>query len=471
MALRFLAGAMGIPFIPTNSSLGSDIVAKWGFSVSPKLLVVKNGFKPSGNEEVILLPAINPEVTILHVQKVDTEGNVRIEGLTFADVEQAKAARSLIVTTEEIVENTALRSQPQLNQIPSFFVDAVVKVPKGAHPTQCFNYYDVHTEFLYDLLKASRSDEGIATFLERHVFGVKDHDEYLERLDKRILHEISATPCMGYCATLDRRKETPANKKKPVSSLTYSSTELMAIVAAREIKDTDIVFCGTGLPIIAACAAKELYAPQSVLLFETGAIDPVIFDLPMFVADSRVMVGSAVNSGLIDALSILQNKKIGRRIVAILGAAQIDELGNLNSTSIGDYRRPKSRLAGSGGAADAASLAGKTIVFMKHEKRRFVKKLDYLTSPGWVKGEDGDSAGLRPGGVSKVITDRCVLGFREGDRKMVVSEYYPGVKLDEIIANTGFELDTSSAKETEPPSQEELEIIREKVDPQRLIVG
>lgn len=216
MALRFLAGAMGIPFIPTKSSLGSDIIEKWGFDkefrrsdarISPqKLVVMKNPFNSSADERVVLLPAINPDVSIIHVQKVDTQGNVRIEGLTFADVELAKAARHLIVTCEEIVENTALRSNPQLNQLPLFFVDAIVKAPKGAHPTQCYNYYDIHIEFLYNLIDASKSDATLSEFLQQYIFGVTDYEEYLEKVGPEIFQKIHADPCLGYRANLDRRR-------------------------------------------------------------------------------------------------------------------------------------------------------------------------------------------------------------------------------------------------------------------------
>ncbi len=216
MALRFLAGAMGIPFMVARTSFGSDIIDRWGFDKefresdakisSQKLIVMRNPFKLSEDEGVVLLPAINPDVTIIHTQKADTEGNIRIEGLTFADVEQAKAAHFLVVTTEEIVENTALRCQPQLNQLPSFFVDAVVKVSKGAHPTQCYNYYDIHTEFLYSLLNASKSDDKLASFLEQYVWGIGDHNEYVETIGKESFEEISATPNLGYRANLNRNK-------------------------------------------------------------------------------------------------------------------------------------------------------------------------------------------------------------------------------------------------------------------------
>jgi glutaconate CoA-transferase, subunit A len=216
MALRFFAGSMGIPFIPTTTSLGSDIIKKCGFDkefrksderIAPKkLIVTKNPFNSLEDEKVILLPAINPDVSIIHVQKADDQGNVRIEGLTFADVEMAKAARHLIVTCEEIVENKALRSQPQLNQLPSFFTDAIVKVSKGAHPTQCYNYYDIHIEFLYNLIDASKSDSDLFEFLREYVFGVTDYEEYLQKIGSKTFHKILSDPCLGYRKNLERRK-------------------------------------------------------------------------------------------------------------------------------------------------------------------------------------------------------------------------------------------------------------------------
>jgi glutaconate CoA-transferase subunit B len=251
----------------------------------------------------------------------------------------------------------------------------------------------------------------------------------------------------------------------------FTSSELMVIAAAREIKDSDIIFCGTGLPIVAARAAKKMYAPKSIIFFETGAIDSPLWELPMFVADSRVMGGAAIHTGLIDAFSMLQSKKIGPRTVSILGGAQIDRFGNLNSTCIGDYRKPEHRLAGSGGAADAASLAGRTIVFMKHDRTRFVEKLDYLTSPGWLEGNlSREQAGLSRGGVAAVVTNKCVVRFSKDDKSMFVSEYFRGFDPKTISEESGFELDTSQAKEMKDPTSEELRILRNEVDPDRLII-
>lgn len=143
----------------------------------------------------------------------------------------------------------------------------------------------------------------------------------------------------------------------------YTSRELMAIVAAREIRDGEIVFCGTGLPLLAAMAAKRIHAPEAIIFFETGAIDPDLREIPLTVADSRVMYGASLNAGLAEAFATMQNRFRGPRVVGILGAAQVDQYGNLNSTCIiGNYARPTVRFPGSGGACDVGSFVGRTIV-------------------------------------------------------------------------------------------------------------
>ncbi len=166
----------------------------------------------------------------------------------------------------------------------------------------------------------------------------------------------------------------------------YSRQEMMAISAGRLICNGDILFAGTGLSMLAATVAKRIYAPAAVVFFETGGIDPTLDELPLAVADTRVMTGTCMNSGLVDAFSIVGHRRL--RTVAFLGAAQIDRYGNINSTCIGPYEKPSIRFSGSGGACDAGCLASAVIIFMQHEKRRFVETLDYLTSPGWINGGD-----------------------------------------------------------------------------------
>ncbi len=252
----------------------------------------------------------------------------------------------------------------------------------------------------------------------------------------------------------------------------YTLKELMTLAAAREIKDGDIVFCGTGISLLAAMAAKNIFAPNSVIFFETGAIDSLLEEVPLAVADPRVMFWTSVNGNLADSFATMQNRMTGPSVVGIMGAAQIDKFGNLNSTTIGDYFKPRTRFSGSGGACDVASFVGKTITFMQHEKRKFVPKLDYLTSPGWLDGGDSrKKAGLPDGGPVSVVTNMATMGFDETTKEMYLTGFFPGITPKNILDNMGFDMDVSRAKEVAPPTDFELKILREKCDPQRLILG
>ena len=250
----------------------------------------------------------------------------------------------------------------------------------------------------------------------------------------------------------------------------YTAREMMAIAAGRFISDGDVLFAGTGVAMLAATVAKRIHAPHAHIFFETGGIGPQLDELPMAVADPRVMAYADLNAGLVEAFSYVANRRL--HTIAFLGAAQIDRYGNMNSTVIGDYDHPTVRFSGSGGACDAGSLASGFIVFMQHGTRKFVEKLDYLTTPGWLEGgESRRRAGYRRGGPLAVVTNLCVLRFHEDTKAMYLAERFPGVTVEEIVANTGFELDVQGAGVAEPPTAEELRILRDDVDPQRLILG
>lgn len=216
MTLRFLAGAMGVPFLPTRSSLGTDIIAKWGFSPEmrqsdtrlpdQKLIVTDNPFGSWGDApKLVLVPAINCDVTIIHAQKADREGTVRMEGLTFSDVEQAKSAKHVIVTCEELVEPDFLKENSDQNQIPSFCVDAVVHVPYGAYPTACYRYYDYDPNYLNEYRGYAEDDGLYKIYLEDFIHGLKDHGALLNKIGKDRLEKIRADKRTGYAVGLDRR--------------------------------------------------------------------------------------------------------------------------------------------------------------------------------------------------------------------------------------------------------------------------
>ncbi len=254
-------------------------------------------------------------------------------------------------------------------------------------------------------------------------------------------------------------------------SMEYSRMEMMTIAAARRIKDDDIVFCGTGVPLLAAVAAKKIHSPNCTVFFETGAIDPDLDEIPLSVADPRVMKGASHHGSLLDAFNFMQNEKTGSKVLGVLSGAQIDAYGNLNSTVIGPYTEASIRFPGSGGACDVASFVGRTMIFMKHEQRRFVNKLDYITSPGWLNGDSSRyDIGLTTGGPEVVISDLGVMSFDPDTKRMFLSHYYEASSLEEIADETGFELDTNGAQLEPPPSENELNILRKVVDPLRLIL-
>lgn len=216
MTLRFLAGAMGVPFLPTRSGLGTDIVNQWGFSKEmrrndpripdDKLLVIDNPFGAwAHTRKLVLVPAINTDVAVLHVQKADVQGTARIEGLTFSDVEQFKASKHVIVTCEELIEDDSLKADPDSNQIPHFCVSAVVHVPYGAYPTACYRYYDYDPKYLNAYRKAALNDAAYRDYLDRFVYGVQDHRELLSLREPADLAAIAADPRTGYAVGLDRR--------------------------------------------------------------------------------------------------------------------------------------------------------------------------------------------------------------------------------------------------------------------------
>ena len=218
MTLRFLAGAMGVPFLPMRGSQETDVVKRWGISPEirksnprlpeRKLSAVKNPFAGSEDgEELIAVPALRPDVALIHAHQADPEGTVRFKGLTFTDVEQIKASKRVIVSCEELVDPDTLRKDPVQNQIPFFMVDAVVPMPFGAHPTACYGYYDYDPGHMKLYAERAKSEATLKTYLETYVFGTRDHGEYLALIGDDTLNRLRADPKVGYAPGLDRSGE------------------------------------------------------------------------------------------------------------------------------------------------------------------------------------------------------------------------------------------------------------------------
>lgn len=247
--------------------------------------------------------------------------------------------------------------------------------------------------------------------------------------------------------------------------------ETMVVVASREIREGEVVFAGTGLPMLACMLAQRTHAPGAHLVFEAGAVDPRLEALPRSVGDIRTLKGAAQAVGLDLVFSFLL--QAGRVDLGFLGAAQVDRYGNLGSIRVGgSIGRPGVRFSGSGGAADVASLAGRTVVIVPHERRRFPERVDHRTSPGWLEGGDSrEKAGLSRGGPEAVVTTLGVIRFDPVTKDPWLASCHPGVTPESVQEETEFLLDLSRVEPTREATREELATLREEVDPERLFLG
>lgn len=249
----------------------------------------------------------------------------------------------------------------------------------------------------------------------------------------------------------------------------YTPAELMVTIAAREISDRDVVFVGMRLPLLAFILAKITHAPRAIGLFENG----VIREIPAF--DPMVTMGDPPNifqaTMCCDMLTVMGFLQKGRVHIGFIGGAEVDKFGNLNTTLVEGPRGPI-RLPGSGGGGDIASLARKLLIIMAHEKRRFVEKVNYITSPGFGDGGDWRSRqGLARGGPAAVITTLGVLRFDPNTREAYLSQVHPGITPETVVEQTGWELKTASKITVSPaPTAEELAIIH-RYDPHGFWTG
>jgi glutaconate CoA-transferase, subunit B len=247
----------------------------------------------------------------------------------------------------------------------------------------------------------------------------------------------------------------------------YTASELLAVMSARLLRDGQIIFAGVGIPLLAATLAQRLHAPGLTILFEGGTIGAFVEPgkLPPSTNEQRCTRRANMVLGSTDVLLLLQRGYVD---VGFMGGAQIDQYGNLNSSLIGTPEHPATRLPGTGGGNDIASLT-QMIVAMKHEKRRFVERVDFVTSPGFLAGGDSRrAAGLTTGGMFRVVTDLGLFGFDEASKRMQLIALHPGVGVAEAQANTGFTLlMATDLPVTDPPSATELAVLRH-LDPDRL---
>lgn len=250
----------------------------------------------------------------------------------------------------------------------------------------------------------------------------------------------------------------------------YIKPELMACCGSREINDHDLVIVGTGFPTMSANIAKHHHAPNAIMMQESGVIDAQPKRTALSVGDPCLNPGAAMIGGLVEIMGMFL--QAGRVDVGFLSGSQVDKFGNINTTVIGDYHNPKSRLPGSGGANPIGSMARKILIIALHDKRRLAEKVDFITTPGYIDGPGArEKWGLPAGsGPRALITNKAVLRFHPETCEAYLDSYHPGHSVDEILEATPWELKVADdVHETPPPTAEEIRIIREVLDPARMI--
>lgn len=251
----------------------------------------------------------------------------------------------------------------------------------------------------------------------------------------------------------------------------YNMMEMIICAASRSLEDGKTVAVGTGAPCAAAMLAQKTHAPNLVIVFEAGGLAPILPQMPISVGDSRTFFRAVSASGMCEMMTACSRGMVD---YSFLGGAQIDKFGNLNSTLIGNHAKPKVRFPGSGGANDFASMCWKTMIMTVHNAKRFVEKVDFVTSPGYLTGPGArEKAGLPEGtGPYKIITDLAVMDFDEETKAMRIASLNPGVTVEKVQENTGFELIIPDNIPTSPaPLAEDLEVLRTEVDPLGYVIG
>lgn len=245
----------------------------------------------------------------------------------------------------------------------------------------------------------------------------------------------------------------------------YTANELMIVNAARLLRDGDTVFVGVGVPNLACNLARRTHAPSLLMIYEAGVVGARPARLPLSIGDPTLVSGSALVCSMFDIFSLYLQR--GNVDVGFLGGAQIDKYGNINATVVGEYGHPKVRLPGSGGSMEMAAWANRCYIMTPHQKRRFPEKVDFCTSAGFVSGHgERKAAGLRGKGPQAVVTD---LGIMEPDEtgEFVITALHPGIQVEQLQANTGWDLRAArEVRVTAPPQEHELQILREELDPQ-----
>ena len=445
---RYAAGAARAPFFVLRSYVGSDML-----EANPLIKVIDD---PYGSGKIAVVPPLSPDVAIIHAQRADRQGNTQLWGLLGMQKEVAFASKNVIVAVEELVDESVIRADPNRTLIPGLIVNAVVHEPYGAHPSYVQGYYDRDNESYLDWDKLSQDQAAVEAWLAEWVYGLENHAAYVRKVGQARFHQLKPEPLLSAVGGL---------REVSMSEVAYTPSEMMIVTAAHALSGARTVFVGVGLPNIACNLAQRTVAPDMELIYESGVYGARPERLPLSIGDPTLVSGATSVVSMADLFGLYLQR--GLVEIALLGGAQVDRYGNLNSTVIGDYAKPKTRLPGSGGACEIATNARRTFMIMRLKRRAFVEKLDFVTSPGHLTGGDSRARlGLPGGGPELMITDKAILRFDNPQREMQLSALYPGVTVSDVQAEVGWPLRLAARiDEVSAPSAEDLRLIRDELDP------
>ena len=425
MANAYEAGAAGLPCAIFRGYRGAELA-----KVNPNIKWVECPFT---GERLAAVPAIRPDVTFIHAQKADRKGNVLVEGIVGVQKEAVLAAKRAVVTVEEIVDDFD-DLHPNLCILPHWTVTAIAVVPGGAHPSYTHGYYDRdNAAYLqWDEIAADR--------------------EPLPRMDGCQRHE-------GRARRFFRARRNAEDCR--MSAPGFTPDEMMTIAASRALKNDDVCFVGIGAPSAACNVARLTHAPDITLIYESGTIGTAPDVLPLSIGDGELCDTALTTVAVPEMFRYwLQG---GRVSIGFLGAAQLDKFGNINTTVIGDYGKPKTRLPGGGGAPEIATSSGEIYITMKQSLRAMVDKIDFYTSFG--HGDGGDHRkrlGIDTKGPTLLITDLAVWRPDPETKEFTVASLHPGVTAEDVQKNCGWKVAFADRLETTPaPTELELKTLRD----------
>jgi acyl CoA:acetate/3-ketoacid CoA transferase alpha subunit/acyl CoA:acetate/3-ketoacid CoA transferase beta subunit len=433
LAFALKAASSGAPFHALPHSLSVSDCPR----VNPEY---KQSTDPFTGEAVLCVPSIRPDFTLLHARRSDAHGNLQHEGSRFMDPLLARASRHVIATCDELVENSEIRATSAATSVPGILVEAVVPAFGAAQPTGSFGCYEVDRDELKRYSKSARDEAALAAYIG----------------------EFARPRTHAPRPLIERAEQTRASTEGPVTK-----AELIASVVARCVKDGMFTGAGTGCwEVLAGLRLAQLtHAPNvSFTLGGTGALNPHLRQLPASLNNDSGLADCEARIGLEELFDL---ELAGAFDVMFLSGMQIDQYGNVNLAFAGTREKPVLRGPGTVGLEFAPCVPGWVGFFRNHTRQVFVPKVDFISAIGYGSGPDNRrELGIEDNrGPELIVTNLAVLDFCPDTRRMRLQSVHPGTTVEQVVANTGFDLIVPpSVPETPLPSADELSLLRTEID-------